>query len=253
MESVTLKGTRALIIPIICAMMLNGGNFTFNITSKASKSNNKMELYNEVIDFQDMTLEFFLESELNAKDLSKKSFLIKHKDLLKKNLTKQMSVIITGDKEELKPYVLECIYDNKVTIKFDEEKLDKKEVKLVANTIDLENGGSVEVGFQKNDRDGIDCGLLTGSVVLNRAYFCKWCPDTIEGVLYQKGQYASHTTRNLDSHKATKECQLLAKFLLIFGPTCPENVVYQSQNSRLGSKLYRKIKTTSGYEYFAYE
>lgn len=120
--------------------------------------------------------------------------------------------------------------------------VDEEDVNLLAAAMELENGSG-----------GDECLLLTGSVILNRAYYCKWCPDTIYGVLHQKGQYASNTVKKLYTVKVPDHVKLLAKYLLIFGPICPHDVVYQSQNSRLGSQLYKKIKTTSGWEYFAYD
>ena len=55
-------------------------------------------------------------------------------------------------------------------------KVDKTDLKLLSAAMELENGSG-----------GDECLLLTGSVILNRAYYCEWCPDTIKGVLYQKG------------------------------------------------------------------
>ena len=105
----------------------------------------------------------------------------------------------------------------------------------------------------ENGNNGDECLLLTGSVPLNRAYYCSWCPNTIEGVLYQKGQYASHTVNNLETVIVNDHIKLLAKYLLIYGPICPPDVVFQSQQKNLGSKHYKVIDTPDGPEYFAYE
>ena len=251
MESVTLKGTKAMILPIIFAIVLNNANITFTVNSKNNNtSNNELKLYNEVESIQADTLDYLILNDFDLSSPSKKAIAIKNKDLFKKALNKNISVTITGEKDLLKPYVLEMIYDNKIKIEFDKDKIDKNDCKLIGGCIELENGGSVETGT----RDGIRCGLLTGSVVLNRTYYCSWCPDTIREVLYQKGQYALNTINKLDSVKITKKVNQIAEFLLIFGPICPENVVYQSQNKNLGSDHYDKIRTPEGkIEYFAYE
>ena len=250
MESVTITGARALILPIIFAIMLNGGNITFNTNGKSNSESNSMKLYKEVTELEDMTLNYLFENDFNLENIKRKNFLISNKNLLKKSLNRKISVTITGEKDIIGSYVLEMIYDGKVKIDIDDSKVDKEDERLIAATIQLENGGSVE----KGDRDGLRCGLLTGSVPINRALYCSWCPDTIYGVLHQKGQYASHTVKNLDTVKIPAKVTLLAKYLMVFGPICPENVVFQSQNSKLGSKLYDKIMTPSGsYEYFAYE
>lgn len=105
----------------------------------------------------------------------------------------------------------------------------------------------------ENGNNGDECLLLTGSVVVNRAWYCSWCPSTIEGVLYQKGQYASHTVNNLETVLVTDHIKLLAKYLLLYGPICPKEVVFQSQQKNLGRKHYKVIDTPDGPEYFAYE
>ena len=48
-----------------------------------------------------------------------------------------------------------------------------------------------QVMYWENYCNGEEAMLLTGSVVLNRRDHCSWCPDTIKGVLYQKGQYST--------------------------------------------------------------
>lgn len=122
------------------------------------------------------------------------------------------------------------------------QKVDEKDWNLLSAGMQLENGNN-----------GDRCLLLTGSVVLNRVYYCSWCPDTVEGVLYQKGQYAKPTVDNLKTVKVPERTRLLAKFLLIYGPICPSNVIYQSQQKNLGSDHYDIIDTPDGPEYFAYE
>ena len=106
----------------------------------------------------------------------------------------------------------------------------------------------------ENGMNSDRCLLLTGSVILNRAYSCKWAPNTILGVIRQgynsKGaqQYASHTVENIDTVKVPDRVKQLAMQLLIYGPICPANVVYQSMFMQ-GSGLYEKVDT----EYFCYE
>lgn len=105
----------------------------------------------------------------------------------------------------------------------------------------------------ENGNNGDRCLLLTGSVVLNRAYYCSWCPNTIKGVLYQKGQYAKLTVDNLTSVLVPERTRMLAKYLLVYGPICPKNVMYQSQQKNLGHGHFDIIDTPDGPEYFAFE
>jgi hypothetical protein len=126
------------------------------------------------------------------------------------------------------------------------QQVDETAVNQLSAVMKLENGDN-----------GDRCLLLTGSVVINRKNSPKWKGDTIEEVILAKEgpywQYASKTRNNFKTTEANDHIKLLAKYLLIYGPVCPENVVYQSQIASNGSKLYEKIATPDGYEYFAYE
>lgn len=88
--------------------------------------------------------------------------------------------------------------------------------------------------------------LLTGSVVLNRVE-CSWCPDTIEEVLYDKGQYA--TTKLFFTAEIPDSVYELADELLEHGSIAPKSVLFQSQYPHLGHGSYRVICG----EYFNYE
>lgn len=119
---------------------------------------------------------------------------------------------------------------------------DQEDLALLAAAMQLENGNN-------SDR----CLLLTGSVILNRAYYCDWAPDTIEGVLMQgygtKGQqYATSTVQRLYTVQVTERVRKLAVELLVGGPICPKNVIYQAMFKQ-GSGVYEKVDT----EYFCYE
>jgi len=95
---------------------------------------------------------------------------------------------------------------------------DKNDIQYLGGTMQLENGDN-----------GDKCLLLTGSVVLNRLYSSKWKGDTIEEIILAKGQYASKTRNNFQTVKVKARIKMLAKYLLIFGPICPPDVVYQGQ------------------------
>lgn len=87
--------------------------------------------------------------------------------------------------------------------------------------------------------------LLVGSVVLNRVKNPNY-PNTVKGVVFQKGQYACTWDGNY-YRKPTERNRANAKWLLENGSILPENVVYQS-GGRQGSGVY--IKTA--YHYFCY-
>ena len=86
----------------------------------------------------------------------------------------------------------------------------------------------------------------TGAVVMNRVKSKNW-PDTIEKVLYQRGQYS--TTKYFFTKEIPEECYQMAMDILLHGtPNVPENVIFQS-TFRQGSG---KWKVMNG-EWFCYE
>lgn len=87
--------------------------------------------------------------------------------------------------------------------------------------------------------------LLVGSVVLNRVHNPGY-PNTVKGVVFQKGQYACTWDGNY-YRQPTQRNRANAKWLLENGSVLPGNVVYQS-GGRQGSGVY--IKTE--YHYFCY-
>lgn len=101
------------------------------------------------------------------------------------------------------------------------------------------------VMYHENYANGEYCMRLTGSVVLNRVN-ADWYPDTIEDVLYQKGQYS--TVSKFFTTEIPDEVYQYAKELLIFGSIAPEYVLFQSMNSRLGKGIWYEYNG----EYFNY-
>ena len=86
----------------------------------------------------------------------------------------------------------------------------------------------------------------TGAVVMNRVHSDEW-PDTIKGVLYQKGQYS--TTKYFYTKEIPAEAYEMAERILRDGTDdVPENVIFQSMRP-LGSGTWKKVNT----DYFCYE
>lgn len=110
----------------------------------------------------------------------------------------------------------------------------------------------------ENESNGDECLLLTGSVILNRRNSSKWKGNTVEEVImaYDGGwQYAKTTRDNFRTKKASQRTVLLAKYLLLYGPICPENVMYQGTSIH-GSGVYKPLSNLPGQkciEYFCYE
>jgi len=113
------------------------------------------------------------------------------------------------------------------------KELTVEEILLMAKVMELENGCNSDM-----------CLMLTGSVILNRRNSPEW-PDTIQGVIYQKGQYAAWTLRHIDSVKVTDRVMALALKLATCG-TLDDEIVFQSMHPELG-----RVKYHVDTEYFA--
>jgi spore germination cell wall hydrolase CwlJ-like protein len=86
--------------------------------------------------------------------------------------------------------------------------------------------------------------LLVANVVINRVNDPRF-PNTIRGVIYQKGQYSG--AGSLASVTPNADCIRNAKRVLDGERFCPAKVVWQSE-SRQGKHLWKKV----GNQYFCY-
>ena len=119
---------------------------------------------------------------------------------------------------------------HKVEIK----KYTEDDFNLLARCIYAENGDSTDKAL-----------YYTGSVILNRVASKKY-PNTIRGVILQKGQYGCIGSRQWNKG-ADKRSKRIAKDLLENGSVLPSNVLYQAMFSQ-GRGVYAKI----GSDYFCY-
>ena len=110
-----------------------------------------------------------------------------------------------------------------------------KDVLSLARIIQAENGGH-------EDDEAL---LLTGVVVLNRVK-SKHYPDTIMGVISQKGQYSTYADGKF-LNEPSKRSMRIAKKLLSTNIVhdYPDNLVFQAEFEQ-GRAVYKKL----GYEYF---
>ena len=115
------------------------------------------------------------------------------------------------------------------------KRVSNKDVLNLARIIQAENGG------HKDD----EALLLTGVVVLKRVK-SKHYPDTIMGVISQKGQYSTYADGKF-WNKPSKRSMRIAKKLLTtdISDGYPDNLVFQAE-FRQGKSVYKKL----GYEYF---
>lgn len=116
-----------------------------------------------------------------------------------------------------------------------EKEPNKNDLMNLARIINAENGG------HKDD----EALILTGVVVLKRVK-SKCYPNTIIGVISQKGQYATWNNGRFQ-RKPNKRSVKIAKRLLTtdLANNYPDNLVFQSEFKQ-GKQVYKKL----GYEYF---
>lgn len=107
------------------------------------------------------------------------------------------------------------------------------EIYLMAAAMELENGCNSDL-----------CLLYTGTVIMNRRNSPEW-PDTVQGVLLQKGQYASHTVNNLYTVQITDRVMRLA-LRVATHRSLDDEIIFQSMQPKLG-----RVKYVIDGEYFA--
>ena len=111
----------------------------------------------------------------------------------------------------------------------------REEINLLAEVIYHENWHT--------DKEHL-AAYYTGAVVMNRVNSKAW-PDTVKGVLYQKGQYS--TTKYFYTKELPAEVYEMARDIYKNGtPDVPENVIFQAMKP-LG-KTWKKVNT----DYFCY-
>ena len=96
-----------------------------------------------------------------------------------------------------------------------------REVQLLAGIMYLEEGIYVD------NSDGEYIHKLAGSVVLHRVESDIY-PDSVEGVLYDPGQYGSRTKRLIDTVEIPEKVYVWAEELMEEGPIGPSNLVFQA-------------------------
>lgn len=113
----------------------------------------------------------------------------------------------------------------------------QEEINLLAEVIYHENWHT--------DKEHL-AAYYTGAVVMNRVNSKAW-PDTVKGVLYQRGQYS--TTKYFYTKEIPPECYEMARDIYRNGtPDVPTNVIFQSMQKGLGRGHWKVING----EYFAY-
>lgn len=110
-----------------------------------------------------------------------------------------------------------------------------KDVMNLARIIQAENGGH-------EDDEAL---LLTGIVILKRVK-SRHYPDTIMGVISQKGQYSTYADGKFWNKPSKRSMRIAKKILKTnIAERYPDNLVFQAE-FRQGKSVYKKL----GHEYF---
>lgn len=108
------------------------------------------------------------------------------------------------------------------------------ELMLLARVINAEAGEGCSIEHNQ----------LVGCVVMNRVK-SKAFPNTIAGVVYQRGQYSCVGNSRFNAQPSTIAMNA-AKYVLDGKAYCPSDVVYQA-NFPQGSGVYKKFYVHTGY------
>ena len=121
--------------------------------------------------------------------------------------------------------------------------IDPTEYKHMCGAVEIENGNLTGITDKEYANDMRRC-LLTASVIENRKQSDSWKGSTTQEVILARDggylQYAPVTRNGFKTKEASDRVKLCVKYVLLFGPICPKNVVYQGQ-SKNGSGVYDSI------------
>lgn len=191
-----------------------------------------------------MVLSFF---DINAHNMTNKEyagwnlFLVFMQD----EQTKECEFLpIINTEPKIEQMVCRKIESNKASGKKKKQKKQKKKKKNVVSNKDVLSLARIiqaENGGHKDD----EALLLTGVVILKRVK-SKHYPDTIMGVISQKGQYSTYADGKFWNEPSERSMRIAKKILKTnISERYPDNLVFQSE-FRQGRELYKKL----GYEYF---
>ena len=142
---------------------------------------------------------------------------------------------ITNPEPKVEQMVCRKIERKHVKKKQKKKRVSNKDVMNLARIIQAENGGH-------EDDEAL---LLTGVVVLKRVK-SKYYPDTIIGVISQKGQYSTYADGKFWNEPSKRSMRIAKKLLLTdIADEYPDNLVFQAE-FRQGRAVYKKL----GHEYF---
>lgn len=151
---------------------------------------------------------------------------------------------IINTEPKIEQMVCRKIDGNKASVKNKKQNKKKKQKKHVVSNKDVLSLARIiqaENGGHKDD----EALLLTGVVALKRVK-SKNYPDTIMGVISQKGQYSTYDDGKFWNEPSKRSMRIAKKLLSTdIVHDYPDNLVFQAEFEQ-GREVYKKL----GYEYF---
>ena len=153
-----------------------------------------------------------------------------------------LSIINTEPKIE--QMVCRKIESNKTSEKMKKNNKKKKQKNRVVSNKDVMNLARI-IQAENGGHEDDEALLLTGVVVLKRVK-SKYYPDTIMGVISQKGQYSTYADGKFWNEPSKRSMRIAKKLLSTnIVHDYPDNLVFQAEFEQ-GRAVYKKL----GYEYF---
>lgn len=151
---------------------------------------------------------------------------------------------IINTEPKIEQMVCRKIESDKASEKKKKQKKQKKQKNNVVSNKDVLNLARI-IQAENGGHEDDEALLLTGVVILKRVK-SKHYPDTIMGVISQKGQYSTYADGKF-WNEPSKRSMRIAKSLLSTNIVhdYPDNLVFQAEFEQ-GRAIYKKL----GYEYF---
>ena len=246
------KNIGSLLILMVSLMLVVSAKCNHNkdilITNAAEKSNEMTSSKTKILEAENETegKPIVIESTENTETTEQKDKNNADKNDADKNKSDKNKV--TNKKVSVKNKSNKKASNKKDTKKKDTKKKDtKKKARKSVDENDLYALSHLIYAEAGSTRCTDEMRYYVGSVVLNRVKSDLFPPKTIEGIIFQKGQYEC-TWLGTYYNKPTDTCVKIAKDLLEKGSVLPDNVVYQAEHKQ-GDGVYAKLQNI----YFCYK
>ena len=151
---------------------------------------------------------------------------------------------IINTEPKIEQMVCRKIESNKASEKKKKQNKKKKQKKNVVSNKDILSLARI-IQAENGGHEDDEALVLTGIVVLKRVK-SKNYPDTIMGVISQKGQYSTYADGKFWNEPSKRSMRIAKKLLSTdIADDYPDNLVFQAE-FRQGRSVYKKL----GYEYF---